>query len=387
MKIVVAPDSFKGTLSAVEVAAVICETGKKEYKDMEFVSLPVGDGGEGTMDSLVAACNGRKESIFVEGPLGDRVKAQYGILPNQTVILEMAEASGLNLLSPEQYNPMKTSTYGTGQLLKYVLEQGWRNIIICIGGSATNDGGMGAMQAMGIQFLDRNQQELRGCGENLIHVCQIDLTDFIVNKTGAQITILCDVTNPFTGENGATYVYGPQKGASKAMLEELEAGMIHFQKLLAEYVGEDYLVVPGTGAAGGLGGALQVFCKGNLTSGIETVLDQIEFNRFIKGADAVITGEGKVDSQTLNGKVVYGILQRSKEKSVPVFVLAGMAGEGAQSLLEEGIAAMEFCSDSTFTIEKSMKYPKEALADATKRMLDRIEFYLQENIKKEAESC
>ena len=385
MKIVVAPDSFKGTLSAVEVAELICEIGKKECSVAEFLSLPVGDGGEGTMESLVAACNGRKESIFVQGPLGEQVEAHYGILPNQTVILEMAEASGLHLLKSEQYDPLKTSTYGTGQLIKYVMEQGWKNIIICIGGSATNDGGMGAMQAMGIRFLDQNQQELKGCGENLSRIRQINSTDFILNRIDTQITILCDVTNPFTGENGATFIYGPQKGATKVMLQELEAGMIHFQKLVAEYAGEDYLILPGTGASGGLGGALQVFCKGTLTSGIDKVLDQIGFNQLIQDADAVITGEGKVDSQTLNGKVVYGILQRCKAKNVPVFVLAGMTGEGAQSLIDQGIVAIESCSDSAFTIEKSMMFPKEALAAATKRILDRIKLYLQAHIKKEAE--
>ena len=377
MKIVVAPDSFKGTMSAVEVANIICETGKKEYQNLQFVSLPVGDGGEGTMECLIAACNGRKESLWVEGPLGEQVEAHYGILPDQTVILEMAEASGLNLLRPEQYNPMKTSTYGTGQLLKYAIMQGWRKIILCIGGSATNDGGMGALQALGMKFFDQYQQELRGCGENLLKIQSIDLSDFLLNNKDFQLTILCDVVNPFTGENGATAIYGPQKGATTSMLRELEEGMIHFQNLVTEKLGEDYFTLPGTGAAGGLGGALQIFCKGTLTSGIEAVLDQIGFEQLIMDADAVITGEGKVDHQTLNGKVVYGVLQRCKAQNVPVLVLAGTAGEGANRLLEEGVAAMEFCSNSTFTIEKSLKYPKIALVEATKRILDKLNHSLQ----------
>ncbi len=377
MKIVVAPDSFKGTMSAVEVANTICETGKKEYQNLEFVSLPVGDGGEGTMECLIAACNGKKNSLMVEGPLGEQVEAHYGILPDQTVIFEMAEASGLNLLRPEQYNPMKTSTYGTGQLLQYAMKQGLRKMILCIGGSATNDGGMGALQALGIKFFDQYQQELRGCGENLIKIESIDLSDFVMNNMDFQLTILCDVVNPFTGENGATMIYGPQKGATNAMLQELEAGMIHFQNLLSKMAGEDYFTLPGTGAAGGLGGALQVFCKGTLTSGIEAVLDQIGFEQLIQDANAVITGEGKVDHQTLNGKVVYGVLQRCKAQNVPVLVLAGTAGEGASRLLEEGVAAMEFCSNSTFTIEKSLKYPKIALVEATKRILDKLNRSLQ----------
>lgn len=377
MKIVVAPDSFKGTMSAVEVAQVICETGKKEYQNLELVSLPVGDGGEGTMECLIAACNGRKESLWVEGPLGEQVEAHYGILPDQTVILEMAEASGLNLLRPEQYNPMKASTYGTGQLLKHAIKQGWSKMILCIGGSATNDGGMGALQALGIKFVDQHQKELRGCGENLLKIQSMDLSDFLLKNKDFQLTILCDVVNPFTGENGATMIYGPQKGATTTMLQELEAGMIHFQNLVAEMIGEDYFTLPGTGAAGGLGGALQVFCKGTLTSGIEAVLEQIGFEQLIMDADAVITGEGKVDHQTLNGKVVYGVLQRCKEQKVPVFVLAGTAGEGASRLLEEGVAAMEFCSNPTFTIEKSLKYPKIALVEATKRILDKLNHSLQ----------
>lgn len=377
MIIVVAPDSFKGTMSAVEVANIICETGKKEYQNLEFVSLPVGDGGEGTMECLIAACNGKKGSLMVEGPLGEQVEAHYGILPDQTVIFEMAEASGLNLLRPEQYNPMKTSTYGTGQLLQYAMKQGLRKMILCIGGSATNDGGMGALQALGIKFFDQYQQELRGCGENLIKIESIDRSDFVMNNVDFQLTILCDVVNPFTGENGATMIYGPQKGATSAMVQELEAGMIHFQKLLSKMVGGDYLILPGTGAAGGLGGALQVFCKGTLTSGIDAVLEQTGFEQLIQDADAVITGEGKVDYQTLNGKVVYGVLKRCKAQNVPVYVLAGTAGEGASRLLEEGVAAMEFCSNSTFTIEKSLKYPKIALVEATERILDKLNHSLQ----------
>ena len=377
MKIVVAPDSFKGTMSAVEVANIICETGKKEYQNLEFVSLPVGDGGEGTMECLIAACNGKKGSLMVEGPLGEQVEAHYGILPDQTVIFEMAEASGLNLLRPEQYNPMKTSTYGTGQLLQYAMKQGLSKMMLCIGGSATNDGGMGALQALGIKFFDQYQQELRGCGENLIKIESIDRSDFVMNNVDFQLTILCDVVNPFTGENGATMIYGPQKGATSAMVQELEAGMIHFQKLLSKMVGGDYLILPGTGAAGGLGGALQVFCKGTLTSGIDAVLEQTGFEQLIQDADAVITGEGKVDHQTLNGKVVYGVLKRCKAQNVPVYVLAGTAGEGASRLLEEGVAAMEFCSNSTFTIEKSLKYPKIALVEATERILDKLNHSLQ----------
>lgn len=377
MKIVVAPDSFKGTMSAVEVANIICETGKKEYQNLEFVSLPVGDGGEGTMECLIAACNGKKGSLMVEGPLGEQVEAHYGILPDQTVIFEMAEASGLNLLRPEQYNPMKTSTYGTGQLLQYAMKQGLSKMMLCIGGSATNDGGMGALQALGIKFFDQYQQELRGCGENLIKIESIDRSDFVMNNVDFQLTILCDVVNPFTGENGATMIYGPQKGATSAMVQELEAGMIHFQKLLSKMVGVDYLILPGTGAAGGLGGALQVFCKGTLTSGIDAVLEQTGFEQLIQDADAVITGEGKVDHQTLNGKVVYGVLKRCKAQNVPVYVLAGTAGEGASRLLEEGVAAMEFCSNSTFTIEKSLKYPKIALVEATERILDKLNHSLQ----------
>lgn len=377
MKIVVAPDSFKGTMSAVEVANIICETGKKEYQNLEFVSLPVGDGGEGTMECLIAACNGKKGSLMVEGPLGEQVEAHYGILPDQTVIFEMAEASGLNLLRPEQYNPMKTSTYGTGQLLQYAMKQGLSKMMLCIGGSATNDGGMGALQALGIKFFDQYQQELRGCGENLIKIESIDRSDFVMNNVDFQLTILCDVVNPFTGENGATMIYGPQKGATSAMVQELEAGMIHFQKLLSKMAGEDYFTLPGTGAAGGLGGALQVFCKGTLTSGIDAVLEQTGFEQLIQDADAVITGEGKVDHQTLNGKVVYGVLKRCKAQNVPVYVLAGTAGEGASRLLEEGVAAMEFCSNSTFTIEKSLKYPKIALVEATERILDKLNHSLQ----------
>ena len=377
MKIVVAPDSFKGTMSAVEVANTICETGKKKYQNLEFVSLPVGDGGEGTMECLIAACNGKKNSLMVEGPLGEQVEAHYGILPDQTVIFEMAEASGLNLLRPEQYNPMKTSTYGTGQLLQYAMKQGLSKMILCIGGSATNDGGMGALQALGIKFFDQYQQELRGCGENLIKIESIDLSDFVMNNMDFQLTILCDVVNPFTGENGATMIYGPQKGATSAMVQELEVGMIHFQKLLSKMVGGDYLILPGTGAAGGLGGALQVFCKGTLISGIDAVLEQTGFEQLIQDADAVITGEGKVDHQTLNGKVVYGVLKRCKAQNVPVYVLAGTAGEGASRLLEEGVAAMEFCSNSTFTIEKSIKYPTIALVEATERILDKLNHSLR----------
>ena len=363
MKIVVAPDSFKGTMSAVEVANTICETGKKEYQNLEFVSLPVGDGGEGTMECLIAACNGKKNSLMVEGPLGEQVEAHYGILPDQTVIFEMAEASGLNLLRPEQYNPMKTSTYGTGQLLQYAMKQGLSKMMLCIGGSATNDGGIGMLQALGGELLDKSGKQVPFGAEGVEKLASISCKNLLPELKECSFRIACDVDNPLYGEKGCSYIFGPQKGATPEMVELMDGWMENYAKITEEYFADSKTQLgkfnydpnyPGCGAAGGLGFAFRTFLHGKLEPGISIVLEEIGIENQIKNADIVITGEGRLDGQTVMGKAPIGIARLAKKYGKPVLAFSGSVTEDAASCNEAGIDAFFPILRQVTTLEEAM---------------------------------
>lgn len=339
MKIVIVPDSFKGSLSSIEVAEVITSAAKEIFPDSEVVKIPVADGGEGTVDALVYALNGRIRALTVTGPLGQPVIAHYGDL-GETAVIEMASASGLPLLTELSKNPMVTSTYGTGEIIKAVLDEGFKKIIIGIGGSATNDGGTGAMQALGAKFLgEAGEITEMMCGEKISDIRNIDLSDFDARLKEAEITVMCDVTNPLTGLNGATHVYGPQKGADGIMVSILEAGMKNYETQLCRLFGNDRVDVSGAGAAGGLGAALHCFCNGKLVSGIDVILEATDFEHQLADANLVITGEGRLDSQSGQGKVVFGVATRASQKGIPTIVLAGSIGEGAELSYNFGVSA------------------------------------------------
>ena len=325
-KIVVASDSFKGCLSSSQVAdAVECAV-LRAYPSCEVIKVDVADGGEGTMDSLQRALGGRKISAEVLDPLGRPIHASYVILNDGiTAVMEMAVASGLTLLSLQERNPLKTSTYGTGQLIADAFGKGCRKFLIGIGGSATNDAGMGMLEALGYRFLDPQGNLLHGCGESLEKVVSIDESSVSPALKESEFIVACDVKSPLYGPKGAACVFASQKGADSDMVERLDNGLKHFSEivLLHQNPIQNPLNVPGVGAAGGLGFGFIAFLNARLERGIDMVLDAIKFDELIKGADLIITGEGKIDSQTLTGKTPYGVLQRAKRQGIPVLAIGG----------------------------------------------------------------
>lgn len=339
-KIVIASDSFKGSLSAAEVAACGERAVHRLFPDCEVVQLPVADGGEGTVETLTAALGGQSVATVVHDPLGRLITARYGLITKEKMaIIEMATASGLPLLQPEERNPWLTSTYGTGELIRDALERGCRKFLIAIGGSATNDGGMGLLQALGFRFLDAEGQELPGCGGSLSLIQQIDTCGALAALTECEFTVACDVSNPFYGTEGAAYVFAPQKGADAEMVEALDQGLRHFAQWIQTTQGIAIDHLPGAGAAGGLGGGLVAFLQARLRPGIEMVLDALQFDTQIAGADLIFTGEGKLDAQTCMGKTPFGVLRRAQRQGIPVVALGG-AVEACEALNRCGFLAV-----------------------------------------------
>jgi len=368
MKILLAPDSFKGSLSSLEVIKILKRSARRVFPSADFIEVPIADGGEGTVDALVLAGEGEYREKLVKDPLGRPVKARYGIIRQQTAVIEMAQASGLPLLSTEERNPLITTSFGTGELIRAALDEGIRDIIIGIGGSATNDGGIGAVQALGIKFMDAQGKELGFGGRELARIESISMEGLDPRIKESQITVICDVTNPLTGEKGATAVYGPQKGATEEMLKELEAGMKHYARLLREATGLDMDRIPGSGAAGGLGAALVGFLHAVLKPGAETILDLVGFDELLEGVDLVVTGEGKIDGQSLYGKTPLGVAERCRRKGIPVIAMAGMIGEDASKLYEHGIDSIMSTYKENLPLEKAMERAAELLEDAGERM-------------------
>jgi len=368
LKILIAPDSFKGSMSSIEIIEILSTVAHKYFSPLEIVKLPIADGGEGTIDAFIAAFGGEYIPVEVTGPEGNRVKASYGIIKNNIAVIEMAQASGLTLVPPENRNPLKTTSFGTGEIIKIVLDKGIRKIIIGIGGSATNDGGVGAMQALGVQFLDHDDQEAGAGGQYLSRIRRINLDNLHKAVQDARITVICDVNNPLTGKNGATYVYGPQKGATSAMIELLEAGMKNYADVVKRDMNIDLENVSGAGAAGGLGGAAMVFLNAELRPGIDTVLNMIQFNAMLKDVDLVITGEGMLDGQSVFGKVPVGIAGRCKKKGVPVVAIVGKIGKDAARVYDYGINSIVPAINRDMSIEYALKHSKDLLTDASDRM-------------------
>ena len=341
MKIVIASDSFKGSLASIEVAQSI-EMGILDvFPSCDVVKVAVADGGEGTMDALCQSLGGRFIRIPVEDPIGRTINAPYVILEDgNTAVLEMSSASGLTLLTPAERNPMLTSTYGTGQLIDDAIGRGCRRFLVGIGGSATNDAGMGMLTALGYRFLDAEGNELPGAGASLSKVCGIDCSGVSQAVRDSEFIVACDVDSPLYGPDGAAYVFAPQKGADPDMVKALDDGLHQYADVVASYAGKipmnggpsftgeasimkDAASMPGAGAAGGLGYAFVAFFGARLQRGVDMVLDAVGFDSIIEGADLVITGEGRIDAQTLTGKTPYGVLQRASRQNIPVIALAG----------------------------------------------------------------
>lgn len=368
MKIIFASDSFKGSLSSTEVSEIEIQAAKEVLGQGDYLSIEMADGGEGTLAAIENSAEGyQRKTASIKGPLGESREADY-LLRGKEAVIEMAEASGLPLVPVELRNPMNTTTYGTGQLIKAAIEDGARKIYIGIGGSATNDGGIGAMTALGYKFIMKDNMPAEGYGRDLLEIEKIDDSDIIPEIKECQFTVMCDVKNPLTGPNGATYIFGPQKGAVGHIKEQLEEGMIRYQKILEEYTGESLANVPGLGAAGGLGAALYVILKAELKSGVDVILDLADFDAKLENAMAVISGEGKTDKQTLNGKVVYGIAKRCKEKGVPLHVISGCLGDGIEELIRIGVTTMTPCVSKDVPAEVAMANAEDNLYNAAVRL-------------------
>ncbi len=358
MKIVIAPDSYKESLSALDVATAI-ETGFREiYPHAEYVKVPVADGGEGTVEAMVAATQGHIVQVSVTGPLGEPVNAFYGLSGDmRCAYIEMAAASGLESVPPTRRNPLLTTSWGTGELIRHALDAGVSQIIIGIGGSATNDGGAGMAQALGAKLLSAGQQQIAPGGGALETLARIDLSELDPRLADCRIDVACDVTNPLTGPQGASAVFGPQKGATAAMIERLDRGLQHFAQIIDRDLDIDVLSLEGGGAAGGMGAALYAFCGANLRPGIEIVTDALGLADLVADADLVITGEGRIDSQTIHGKVPVGVAKVAKRFNVPVIGIAGSLTADVGVVHQHGL-------DAIFSVLYTVCTLDEALANA-----------------------
>lgn len=337
MKIVIASDSFKGSASSLEIAGFIEKGIRRVDLNANVTKLPLADGGEGTVDTLVTALQGQYVEVTVTGPLGEIVNSKFGIIGKEIAVIEMAEASGLPLIRSEERNPFKTTTYGTGELIKSALDHGVKEILLGIGGSATNDAGAGMAQALGVSFKDSQDQEIGFGAEAVTKIEKVDVSNLDPRIKNTKITILSDVTNPLCGPNGASYVFGPQKGASPQDVVQLDAILKRFGDLIERELGIHVVNQQGAGAAGGLGAGLMAFCSGTLHSGIDRVLDIINLEDHVEDANLVITGEGMMDYQSVQGKAPIGVAKIAKKYQKPVIAIVGSEGHLAQKVYEHGI--------------------------------------------------
>jgi glycerate kinase len=355
VKVVVAPNSFKGSLSALAVAEAIERGVRAVFPSAEVVKVPIADGGEGTVDALVVATGGRAQEAEVHGPLGEPVRARWGVLGGGgAAVIEMAAASGLPLVPPDRRDPRVTCTRGTGELIRAALDAGIRRIVVGIGGSATNDGGAGMARALGARFLDGEGRDLPEGGAALARLDRIDLQGLDGRLAEAGILVACDVDNPLTGPRGASAVYGPQKGATPEMVRELDAALARFARVASEATGRNVAALPGAGAAGGLGAGLLFFTPAQLRPGVEIVLETARFDERVRDADLVITGEGRTDFQTAMGKAPVGVAAAAKRHGVPVICLSGGLGEGADDVLARGIDALAATVPGPMTLAEAL---------------------------------
>ena len=356
MKIIIAPDSFKDSLSAAGVAQAIAAGLAQVWPDAHLVQCPMADGGEGTVDAVLAACNGELRRQTVRGPLGGTVEARWGWLADShTAIIEMAEASGLQLVAPGQRDACSSTTYGTGELIRAALDSGAQRIILAIGGSATNDGGAGAMQALGVQLLDGESQPLPPGGLALARLSRISLETLDPRLAQVRFEIAADVNNPLCGPHGASAIFGPQKGASPEQVAQLDAALGHFADHCAQVLPNDVRDQPGSGAAGGLGFAAKAFLGAQFRPGVEVVAELVGLDEAVRGADLVITGEGRFDAQTLRGKTPFGVARIAQRHGVPVIVIAGTLGDGYEQMYAHGVDAAFALPSGPMSLEQACR--------------------------------
>ncbi len=356
MKIVIAPDSYKESLSALEVAQAVEAGFRQVFPDAEYVLVPVADGGEGTVDAMVAATGGRKEIVTVTGPLGEPVEAFYGLTGDgETAVIEMAAASGLMLVPAAARNPLRTSSRGTGELIRAALDAGARRFILGIGGSATNDGGAGMVQALGARLLDADGRDVEGSGGGLARLERIDVSALDPRLKECRIEGACDVDNPLTGARGASAVFGPQKGATPEMVQALDANLARLARIVGRDLGVAVDTVPGAGAAGGMGAAMLAFFGATLKPGIEIVTAAVDLDDHVRDADLVITGEGRIDFQTVHGKTPIGVARVAKRHGKPVIGIAGSLGAEVGVVHAHGIDAVFSVLGKPCTLDEALR--------------------------------
>lgn len=377
VKMLIASDSFKGSLNTIQVAEEIKKGAVRVFPEAEFLSVPVADGGEGTVETMITCLGGHYEYAQVTGPNGNKVIAKYGVLEDGKAVIEMASASGLTLVPENEKDVMKATTYGTGELIKAAMDYGCSEIYIGIGGSATNDGGVGMAQALGTHFYDKDGREVGFGAEALLQICSIDISGLDKRIKNTKIMVMSDVTNPLLGENGAAAIYGPQKGATPEQIKILDKALENLAEKMHEYVGFEGRKMGGAGAAGGLGMGLAGFLGAEIESGIEVILRISEFSKKLDWADLVITGEGKVDGQTACGKAISGIARHAEKKQVPVLVVCGSVGHGVQTIFEYGIGGIEASVCRPMSLEEAMEGSRFLVADAVERMLRAVKVGIQ----------
>ena len=368
MKIVIAPDSFKETLSAFEVASTIESSFQNVFPEAEIIKIPIADGGEGTVEAMVRATDGSFEFSEVEGPMGNITSAKWGMLGNsKTAVIEIAEACGLHLVQANKRNPMTASSFGVGQLVVAALDKGAKKIIIGLGGSATNDGGYGFLRAIGVQFLDSEGNELNGHFETLSLLSDINFNHIDTRIKNTSIEIACDVDSPLIGEKGASKVFAAQKGASNKMIEELESIMTNYYEIISSQLGSQLNDRPGFGAAGGLGFGISAFINSELKSGINIVLEALNFNQYLLDADLVITGEGRIDSQSERGKAPIGVIKYANQLNCKVIVIAGSVDDPKTFNQKFNVTNSYGIVNAKFSIEKAFEDPYGCLKSVSQK--------------------
>jgi glycerate kinase len=382
MKVVIAPDSFKESLSALQVAEAI-EAGLREvFPDAKVLKLPVADGGEGTVEAMIDATGGRRVELGATGPLGEPVSAFYGLAPTPDggaplAVIEMAAASGLELLPPAQRNPLVATSRGTGELIRHALDAGIRRFVLGVGGSATNDGGAGMLQALGVRLLDADGRELGPGGAELARLDRIDLSALDPRVRDCEFHIACDVSNPLTGPNGASAIFGPQKGATPEMVAQLDAALAHYGRIVARDLGQDRADMPGAGAGGGIGLAMVVFLGGRLRPGIEIIAEAVGLDQAVRDADLVITGEGRIDGQSVSGKTPVGVARVAKRHGKPVIAIGGGLARDAAAVHAHGIDAVFAAVCRPCTIDEALAGASENLRAAARNMAQALKLGAQ----------
>ncbi len=375
LKVLIAPDKFKGSLSAPDVASAIARGLRSVRPDVRIDEAPMADGGEGTVEALVWATGGRLSEIRVQGPLGDPVRAEFGLLGSgETAVIEMAAASGLVLVEPNRRDPLRASTFGTGELVLAALDAGVRKVILGIGGSATNDGGAGLARALGYRLLSEQGDDLKPGGGDLDRLARIDATGRDPRLDRVEIAVACDVNNPLTGLRGASRIFGPQKfppdrPPSEETIDRLDRNLAHLAEIIRRDLGVDMASIPGSGAAGGLGGGLVAFAGGRLEPGINLVIEAVKLADRLEGVDLCVTGEGRLDGQTASGKTAVGVARLARQCGVPTLALAGSIGEGAEEVLNEGVSAYFSICEAPMTLDDAMKQAPRLLERASAQAL------------------